>query len=90
MGKVLKKDGKKQPFVAAKIKRSVEKAAKEAKLSSAKVKKLVKEVAEPVIALYKKKRLVKAVDLRRSLLGRLDRNFKKVANAWRRYDRRKK
>jgi len=90
MGKVVKKGGKKQSFLPRKIRISVERAAKEAKLAPKKVREVLEEVAEPVIALYKKKKLVKATELRRSLLGRLDRKAKKVSAAWRRYDRKKK
>jgi transcriptional regulator NrdR family protein len=90
MGLVVKKSGKKQTFSAAKIRRSIDSAAKEAKVSAPERKKLVKEVADPVIDLYKKKRVVKAADLRRSILGRLARKRKKVASAWRKYDRKKK
>ena len=90
MGTVVKKGGKKQAFSAAKIRRSVEKAAKDVKMAPAKVKELVKNVADPVIALYKKKRTVKVSALRRSILGRLDRRAKKVSAAWRRYDKKKK
>lgn len=86
--KVVKKNGEKQVFVAAKVRRSVEKAAKEAKYSLSARKELVKEVAEPVIKLYKKKKVVKAADLRKAILGRLDRKAKRVSVAWRRYDRR--
>jgi transcriptional regulator NrdR family protein len=90
MTTVIKKGGCKEAFVAAKIRRAVEKSAKEAKLSKAEIKELVKEVVEPVIALCKKKRTVKAAELRRSLLGRLERNSRKVATAWKKYDLKKK
>ncbi len=86
----MKKSGKKQAFLPKKIRMSVEKAAKEAGLAPRKIGDLIEDVAEPVIELYRKKKVVKATDLRRSLLGRLDRKAKKVAAAWRRYDRRRK
>ncbi len=87
MTTVIKKGGKTEAFSPAKLKSSVSKSAKDAKLTSAKIKKLVEEVAEPVIALCKKKKTVKAVDIRRSLLGRLDRRAKSVSLSWRRYQR---
>lgn len=74
----------------AKIRRSVEKAAREAGLTPTKIGDLMQDVAEPVIEVYGKKRSVKAVDLRRSILGRLDRKAKKVSAAWRRFDRKMK
>jgi len=90
MTNVLKKGGKKQAFNSAKIRRSVEKAAKDAKVHHTKRKKLVKEVAEPVIKLVRKKRLVRAAAIRKSLLGRLDRKLKKVSTCWRRYEKKKR
>jgi transcriptional regulator NrdR family protein len=90
MTTVIKKGGRRQAFSAAKIKRSVLKAAKEAKLSKSKAQALVKEVATPVIALCKKKRTVKSSYIRKTLLGRLNRKAKSVVSAWRKYDRRKK
>ena len=89
MGTVIKKGGRKQLFNATKLRRSILKAAKEAKLSKAKANELIKQVAEPVIALYKKKK-VKTADLRKALLGRLNRRAKKVSSAWKRYDRARK
>ena len=83
---VLKRNKKRQQFMPIKIRRSVEKAAKEAKLSSTRVKQLVLDVAEPVIELAKKKRVVKSTDLRRAILGRLDRRTKKTSKAWRKFD----
>ena len=59
-------------------------------MSPKKVKELVKEVTDPVISLAKTKRVVKTTNLRRSILGRLDRRAKSVSNAWRRFDKRKK
>ncbi len=90
MGVVIKRDGKKQVFTAAKIKKAVEKAAKDAGISSLKRNKLIKEVAVPAINLYKGKRAVKSVELRKSILRRLGRKAKSVVSAWRRYESRKK
>jgi len=89
MTTVIKKGGKRQAFSSAKIRKGVMLAAKEAKLSSSKVKVLIKEVAEPVIALAKKKRVVRASSLRKSILGRLDRRAKVVSRAWRNFDKKK-
>ncbi|MBU1203739.1 MAG: hypothetical protein KKG60_01580 [Nanoarchaeota archaeon] len=87
---VLKKGGKKQAFSGAKIRSSVEKAAKDAKVPAMKRKILIREVAEPVIRLFKKKRSIKATVLRKSILGRLDRKLKKVSTCWRRYEKKKR
>jgi transcriptional repressor NrdR len=90
MVRVVKKDGKKEAFIPKKIKTSVEKAAKEAGFAPQRIGDLIQEVAEPVIEFYNKKKIVKTTDLRRSLLGRLDRKAKKVSTAWRNYDKKKK
>jgi len=90
MTQVIKKSGRRQAFSPAKIKHSIKKAAEEARISSAKTRELVKDVGESVIDLYKRKKLVKTIDLRKSILGRLNRKAKSVASAWRRYEKRKK
>lgn len=89
MGIVVKNGGRKQAFSSAKIRKSIEKVAKDAKLNKTKIKSLLKEVAEPVIKLYSKERSVKATALRKSILRGLDRRIKRVSQAWRRFDRRK-
>lgn len=89
MTNVIKRDGKKQAFSPAKLRNSVLAAARDAKVPSAKAKKLVAEVADPVIALAKKKRVIKVIALRKSILGRLETRLKSVANAWRRYEKKK-
>lgn len=89
MTNVIKRDGKKQAFSPAKLRNSVMAAAKDAKLPSAKVNQLIKDVAEPVIALIKKKRVVRVTAIRKYLLGRLERRSKLIAGAWRRYEKQK-
>ena len=91
MGQVVKRGGKKrQVFSAAKIRYSIQKAARDARLSPAKASKLVKEISDAVVKQYKGKRIVKSTVLRRSILGRLDRKMKSVSSAWRRYEKRRK
>lgn len=90
MVKIIKKGGRIQAFNPAKIRNSISRAAKEAKVSSIKEKQLLKNVADPVINLTKKKKIVKSTDLRRSLLGRLERRAKTVSKAWKRFDRKNK
>ena len=90
MTHVIKRGGeKKQVFNAAKIRNSVKKVARDLKWTPSKIEKLVRDVAEPAISFFKAKRIVKAVDIRRSLLGRLDRTSKAVSRAWRSYEKRK-
>lgn len=88
MGFVIKRGGKKQVFLASKIKSSIQKSARDAGISPSKISGLIKEVAEPVISLYKKKN-VKSTALRKSILRRLDRRMKSVSAAWRRYEKNK-
>jgi len=87
---VIKRGGKRQAFNSAKIKKALKGAAREAGLSSSKTEKLVEEVGDSVISFFKKKRVVKSTDIRRSIIGRLNRRSKSVAVAWKRHDRKKK
>lgn len=87
---VIKRSGKKQAFMPSKLRRSVEKAAKEAGISSGKIKILVNEVVDPFINITKKKRVVKAVEIRKSVLRRIERRMKSVASAWRRHEKKKR
>ena len=89
MGQVIKRGGRRQAFSAAKIRRSIQKTARAAKLSPTKTKQLVKEVGDAVIRAYKGKRLVKSTVLRRSILGRLKKRSRAVATVWRRYKKKK-
>lgn len=90
MVKVIKRDGKKQAFNSTKIRDSIRLSAKEAGLSSARIKMLMEEVAEPFIDWVKKKRVIKAIDIRRALLGRLERKSKSVVKSWKRFEKDKK
>lgn len=90
MTNVIKRGGKRQKFVGAKVTRAIEDAAKEAKLSPAKRKELVKEVSEAVIKACKKKRAIKSTAIRKLILSRLERRVKSVASAWRKHERGKK
>jgi transcriptional repressor NrdR len=90
MVKIIKKSGVEEKFVPGKIRASVKKAAKEAGLAPNKIGDLIQEIAEPVIQLFSKKEVVKTTDLRKSLLGRLDKKAKKVSAAWRKHDKKVK
>ena len=86
---VIKRGGRKQSFSPAKIKRSIEKTAKDAHVPAAKRKELLKEVALPIIKLYQHKR-VKSTDLRKAILRRLSSRSKATVAEWKKYDRKKK
>lgn len=90
MTQVIKRGGVRQKFMPEKIRRSVRKAATGAKVSQARTRELVSDVGNSVVDLFKKKRLVKTVDIRKSILGRLNRRMKSVASSWRRAEKKKK
>lgn len=87
MGVVIKSGGRRQAFMASKIRRSIEHAAREAGVGGARARELVKEVGGSVIDFYRRKRSVRTSELRKSILRRLDRRARSVSSAWRRYDR---
>jgi transcriptional regulator NrdR family protein len=89
MTSVIKRGGKKQEFSPAKIRHAIEKAAKEAKVAPKKAEELVEAIVKPISELAKSKRVIKAVDIRKSVLGRLDRRLKSVASSYRRYEKKK-
>ncbi len=91
MTQVIKRGGsRRQSFSPAKIKKSIEGAVKEAGFSRGKVEETVKKVGNAVIDFYKKKRVVKATAIRRSILGRLGRISKAVVSVWKRHEKKKK
>jgi transcriptional regulator NrdR family protein len=90
MTQVIKRGGKRrQAFSPSKIKDAIKKSAKEAGFSPTKVEEIVKEVGNGVIDFFGKKKVVKAVDIRKSVLGRLERAYKKVALKWKQFEKRK-
>ena len=90
MTQVIKRGGKKrEAFSPSKIKNAITKSAKEAGFSSKKIEGIVKEVGNGVIGFFGKKKVVKAVDIRKSILGRLQRKAKAVAVQWKKFEKRK-
>ncbi|OGJ12479.1 hypothetical protein A3K82_02995 [Candidatus Pacearchaeota archaeon RBG_19FT_COMBO_34_9] len=90
MTTVIKRGGRRQSFMPSKIKKSITAALRDAKVSASKRNDVVKNIGQSVIDLAKKKRIVKAVDIRKSILGRLDRVSKAAVSAWRRSEKKKK
>ena len=90
MGTVIKRSGRRQAFSATKIRRSVQRAAREARISTARTRELMRDVSDVVVKRYKGRKTVKTTDLRRAILGRLDRRVKYVSAVWRRYDRKRR
>lgn len=90
MTHVIKRGGRRQIFSPAKIKSAIKGALKEAGLPKTKVEENVKKVGNAVIDFFKKKRVAKTTDIRRSILGRLGRISKASASAWRRHEKKKR
>jgi len=90
MGQVIKRSKKKQTFSAAKVRRSVQRAAREARISTARAGELTRDVADAVVKRFRGRRAVKTTELRRALLRRLDIRARTVSVAWRRYDRKRR
>ena len=90
MVQVIKRGGRKEVFNPSKIKRGIERAAKDAKINSLKIKQLISGVAGPFIEMAKKKKNIKATEIRKSILRRIDRRAKSVSNAWRKFENRKR
>ena len=90
MTQVIKRGGKRrQAFSPSKIRDAIRKSAKEAGFSSSKVEETVKEVGNDVIDFFGKKKVVKSVDIRRSILGRFERRAKVLASKWKQFERKK-
>lgn len=89
MGQVIKRSGKKQAFSSAKIRRAIDRAAREAGLSGGKRHELA-QVAKHIIEKYMKRKLIKATEIRKSILRILDRRARGAAQAWRRFDRKRR
>ncbi|VVB84061.1 Uncharacterised protein [uncultured archaeon] len=90
MTQVIKRGGKKrQAFSSSKIKGAIKSAAKDAGLSSAKTQELIEDVGNGVISFFGKKKVVKAVDIRKSIVRRLERRAKAVASKWKSFERKK-
>lgn len=86
---VIKKGGKKEPFRAEKIKRSVRLACKDARFSAARTKKTMAKVVGPVLRFAAKRKAIKAVTLRKKVLTELRKVEPAAVKAWLRYDRRR-
>jgi transcriptional regulator NrdR family protein len=90
MTNVIKRGGRKQKFSPSKIKNSMDKALKDAKVPKAKRTRIIKEVAGAVIALFKKRKLVKTTEIRRAVVSKLGRKSKAAVAAWKRNEKKKR
>ena len=90
MTQVIKRGGKrKQTFDPSKIRKAIKNTAKEAGFSPAKIEETVKDVGNGVINFFGKKKVVKAVDIRKSILRRLERRGKILSSKWKSFERKK-
>ncbi len=90
MTNVIKRGGQKQKFSPSKIKKSIEKALKDAKVAKAKRDKIVKEVGGAVIAQFGKRKLVKTKEIRNAVVSKLSKKSKAAVTAWKRSEKKKK
>lgn len=87
---VIKRGGKRVPFRAEKIKRSIRAACKDIHMPAAKAKRIVSKVAGPVLKFARSRKTVKASVLRAKVLSGLRKAEPKAAQAWLRYDKRRR
>lgn len=87
---VIGRGGKKEPFRAEKIKRSIRSAAKDAHLPAKCVKMVVNKASRPVLAFAAKRKTIATATLRKKVLSQLDKIDPAVAKAWRKYERRRR
>ena len=89
MTKVLKKGRRKQAFRAAKVRKSIANAAKDARVSAARRASLARKLSAHVAKGVKGEKTVRAANIRRAILAHLNKEAKPVARAWITYERRK-
>lgn len=85
---VVKRGGKREPFRAEKLKKSVRAACKEAHVPAARAKKAMAKVAGPVLRFAAKRKTVRAAVLRKKVLAGLRKLEPAAAKAWLRYEKR--
>ncbi len=87
---VIKKGGKREPFRAEKLKKSVRMACKDAHVGAVRARKVVTKVAGPVLRFAAKRKTVKVATLRKKVIAGLRKIEPTVAKAWLRYERRRR
>jgi len=89
MTKVLKKGKRKQAFRAAKIRKAILMAAKDARVSAARRASLARRLGAHIARGVKGKATVRAANIRKAVLAHLGKHANSVARAWRNYEKRK-
>ncbi|KKS81991.1 MAG: hypothetical protein UV58_C0014G0037 [Candidatus Wolfebacteria bacterium GW2011_GWC1_43_10] len=87
---VIKRGGKKEPFSAAKIKKSIRDVAKDAHLSRVRVKRAVSKVSRAALKLAAKRKIIATATLKKTILSQLTKVEPTAAKAWRKYDQRRR
>ena len=87
MTTVIKRDKRRQAFSKSKLERSIQRAAKEAKLKTARAKEIAKDVAEGVSKAIARKASVRSTELRKRVFRRLESRSNAIISAWRKYDK---
>jgi transcriptional regulator NrdR family protein len=87
---VIKRGGKHEAFKPEKLKQSIRKACKDARIPAPKVKRIVSKVAAPVLRFARKRKAVKVAVLRTKVLAGLRKAEPKTAKAWLHYEKRRR
>lgn len=87
---VIKRSGKREPFQAEKIRRSIRKACQEARVPRARIKRVVSKVAGPVLRFAAKRKTIRTSVLRTKVLTGLRKAEPTAWKAWMRYDKRRR
>jgi len=87
---VIKRGGKREPFRAEKLKKSIRGACKDAHVSAVRAKKIVAKVSGPVLRFAAKRKVVKAAVLRIKVLAGLRKAEPAAAKAWLQRDKQRR
>jgi transcriptional regulator NrdR family protein len=89
MTDVVKRDGTRQPFSEAKVRMSIEAAAKEARVPDQRRRRVVDDSTRELLASAKGQKLIESRIIREKILGELDSREPSVSAAWRAFDAKK-
>ncbi|MFH0955149.1 MAG: ATP cone domain-containing protein [Candidatus Micrarchaeota archaeon] len=87
MTSVIKRSGKREKFSSRKLGQAIEKAARQAKVSTDARKTMVREIVSGVWKGIKRRKAVRASHIRRMVFSRLESRSPKTMTAWRRYEK---
>jgi len=85
--RVQKRKGYEEEFQVEKLRKSIEKASRDAGLLENEISKIVEEITSYVLESIKDLEIVDTQSLRTLILNKLSENYPMVAEAWRRYDK---